>query len=242
MITTFAIFQITLKEINMNKTQKIEINQANIEHNHFYLSSCINFFPIDAIGGSNKSENAGKEIRISLPVGEDVFTDIAGDKKIFRKRAWIGKLYKHSNAVAFDQITMTWIAPYHLKVEIIKNKTNNEYKEGQTIQIPINKAYWLERKKYEIPAEHLNFFPSDALGAREKTDMDFYPLRGVTVEFDYGNTKSICDVATRKSGAMRPRDNTGMRKFFDDNEAALGDVVSITKTGVRCYNVSLIKR
>ena len=226
----------------MNKIQKIQINQANIDHDHFYLSSCIDFFPIDAIGGSNASEKAKKEILISLPFGEDVLTDIAGDKKIFRKRAWIGKLYKHSNAVAFYQITMDWIAPYHLKVEVIKNKIENKCEEGQTIQVLINNESWLERKKYEIPAEHLNFFPADALGARGKADMVLYPPCGVTVEFDYGITKSICDVATRKSGAMRPRDNTGMRKFFNDNEVTLGDVVCITKTDARCYTVSLIKR
>lgn len=226
----------------MNKTQKIEINQANIDHNHFYLSSCIDFFPIDAIGGSNASEKAKKEIRISLPFSEDVLTDIAGDKKIFRKRAWIGKLYKHSNAVVFDQIKMDWVAPYHLKVEVIKNKMEKKYDEGETIQVLINNASWLERKKYEIPAEHLSFFPADALGARGKADMVLYPPSGVTVEFDYGITKSICDVATRKSGAMRPRDNTGMRKFFDYNEVTLGDVVCITKTDARCYNVTLIRR
>ena len=96
--------------------------------------------------------------------------------------------------------------------------------------------------KFEIPAERLDFFPRDALGARGKDDEDKYPHRGQTVEFDYGVTKSVCDIATRKSGVMRPRDNTGMRKFIDENKVALGDVVTITCIASHRYKVSLAKR
>lgn len=118
----------------------------------------------------------------------------------------------------------------------------SDSKAGETIQILFDKKEWLSRNKYDIPAVHLDFFPRDALGARGKADEGSYPFRGQSVEFDYGVTKSICDIATRKSGAMRPRDNTGMRKFLNANEVVLGDVVIITRIESHRYKVTLIKR
>src|SRR5450759_1528739 len=40
--------------------REVELNAPNIRHSHIYLSSIIDFFPRDAIGGSNKSQIAPK--------------------------------------------------------------------------------------------------------------------------------------------------------------------------------------
>ena len=223
------------------RTEKIQINEANIKNNHFYLSSIMTFFPSDSVGGSNKENKAESEIRITLPFGEDICTDIAGDKNIFRQRAWVGELYKYRNISPGDYITLTWLAPYHLKIDTERKVVMDETKRGQTIQVLIDNESWLARYKYEIPSGYKDFFPADALGARGKADADTYPLRGSAVGFDYGFGKSFCDVATRKSGAMRPRDNSGMRQFLEGSKAAMGDVVCITRTDERRYKVSLVK-
>ncbi len=222
-------------------TAIITINAANITHSHIYLKGCVSFFPADTFGGPNAASKASKEIRISWPSGEDVFTDIAGDKNIFRKRGWIGKFFKFRNVMPGDKVRLTWVAPYHLKVDTEKESTMAESNTGQTIQIAI-KATWLDRYKFELPGEFKDFFPADALGARGEAEAGLYPPLGKPVEFDYGVTKSQCDVATRKSGAMRPRDNGGMRQFLAANKFAEGDVVSITRTSTRSYKVTLIKR
>ena len=123
-----------------------------------------------------------------------------------------------------------------------------ESKAGETIQSPFDNESWLTRHKYEIPASALTFFPRDALGARGKADEKTFPTRGKDVEFQYvdsnGNSiaTSNCDIATRNGGAMRPRDNTGMRKFIEASRAAVGDSISITKIGARHYKVELTKR
>ena len=43
----------------------------------------------------------------------------------------------------------------------------NESKIGQTIQISIDKAYWLDRKKFEIPSEYIGFI-REPEGGNEK--------------------------------------------------------------------------
>ena len=104
----------------------------------------------------------------------------------------------------------------------------------------IEEPYWLTRKKFDIPAEYAGFIPVDALGAREKKDIGKYPEFGVPVEFDFGFGRSFCDMATRASGVMRPRDNPEMRKFM--KEASVGDVICLTKVEERVFKVTLIKR
>lgn len=223
------------------KYVNITVNEANLKNHHIYLKSCISHFPADVIGGSNKSNLAAKEVRITLPFGEDVITDIAGDKEAFRKRGWVREFFKYRNVEPGDRIRLTWLSPYHLKIDTEKAAVMNDKKTGQTIQIAI-KSTWLDRYKFEIPVEYKEFFPSDALGARGEAEMGLYPPTGQSVEFDYGVAKSHCDIATRKSGAMRPRDNSGMRQFLEANTFAEGDVVSITRTNTRSYKVVLIKR
>ena len=112
-------------------------------------------------------------------------------------------------------------------------------KAGKTIQVLIKEEAWLRRKKIEIPAEYLNFFPADSLGRRGKDEVDIYPLRGKNIEFDYGITKKLCDIATRKNGITRPRNCSA---FFDDNKVEVGDIVCFTKTSDYCYSVSLVKK
>lgn len=128
-----------------------------------------------------------------------------------------------------------------------KNEQTVEVIIGQTIQVVIVKA-WIPRKKFEIPVAHVGFFPADALGARGKVDQKKYPPHGKPVEFDYGMVKdygvvksSTRDVATRLSGAMRPRNNSKMGQFLEGNNFEVGDIVCITRTGERNYKVSLVK-
>lgn len=118
----------------------------------------------------------------------------------------------------------------------------SELANGKTIQIVIANPAWIVRKKFEISSTHINFFPTDSLGARGKADREKFPLRGRHVEFDYGVVKSTCDIATWKSGKMRPRDNSAMKNFLEASKFELGDIVCITQIAERSYKISLIKR
>ena len=72
----------------------IELTQGNINNNHLYLSSIIDFFPPSSVGGGNETEVASQLLEIHCGIESPVFTDIAGDKKIFRKRAWVKEFFQ----------------------------------------------------------------------------------------------------------------------------------------------------
>ncbi len=71
----------------------VELTQGNLNNNHLYLSKVIDLFPAESIGGPNEIE-LGAPLEIHCGIAEPVFTDIAGDKKIFRKRSWVGEFFR----------------------------------------------------------------------------------------------------------------------------------------------------
>lgn len=66
----------------------IELTQGNINNDHLYLTSIMELFPPSSIGGSSEAEHASQVLEVHCGIGDPVHTDIAGDKKIFRRRAW----------------------------------------------------------------------------------------------------------------------------------------------------------
>jgi len=66
----------------------------------------IEFFPPSSFGGSNIDAQASTLLEVHSGIGEPVFTDIAGDKKIFRKRAWVGEFYESHGLRAGDSVVI----------------------------------------------------------------------------------------------------------------------------------------
>lgn len=64
----------------------------------------IEFFSPQSIGGPNLSSQAPRLLELYSGLGQPVITDIAGDKKIFRKRAWVGEFFKAHKLKAGDQV------------------------------------------------------------------------------------------------------------------------------------------
>lgn len=82
----------------------IKLTQGNINNNHLYLASIIDFFPKSSIGGSNEDAEANTKLEIHCGIGEAVFTDIAGDKNIFRKRTWVREFLEIHKLSSGDKI------------------------------------------------------------------------------------------------------------------------------------------
>src|SRR6185312_9644648 len=68
----------------------IELTQGNLNNEDLYLTTIMGLFPSNSVGGSPEAERAAQLLEIHSGIGDPVLTDIAGDKKIFRKRAWVG--------------------------------------------------------------------------------------------------------------------------------------------------------
>jgi len=95
----------------------ITLTEANIEHSHIYLSSHIGFFSENVIGGANKSSIAEQLLQLNFGLGGDpVYTDIAGDKNIFRKRGWVKTFFKIHELEAGDSIVIEKIDELSLHI------------------------------------------------------------------------------------------------------------------------------
>lgn len=96
---------------------KIRLTQGNLNNDHFYLTSCLAMFPTDSIGGGNAKSRASRLLQIKPLGGEELETDIDGKKNIFRKRDWVGAMFKRGNATLGDYV-------------FIKKQDNGSYEIG----------------------------------------------------------------------------------------------------------------
>lgn len=102
---------------------EVEITDGNIANSHIYLRSFFDRFPADAIGGSNKTMRAKRDLTIDWGGDEPVQTDLDGAKKFFRARGWIGAFFQMSSAKAGDRVVVEETAPYRLRVRLQKAGT-----------------------------------------------------------------------------------------------------------------------
>tara|TARA_R110002096_G_scaffold379_2_gene2270 strand:- start:8322 stop:8645 length:324 start_codon:yes stop_codon:yes gene_type:complete len=86
------------------KYVQIELTQGNLNNDHLYLTGVLDFFPKESIGGPNIESKAELELEIHSGINKPVFTDIAGDKNIFRKRSWVGEFFKAHDLKAGDKV------------------------------------------------------------------------------------------------------------------------------------------
>ncbi|BAN56470.1 MULTISPECIES: hypothetical protein [Pseudomonas] len=93
----------------------IELTQGNLNNNHLYLSGIIDLFPPESIGGANASK-LGVQLEIHCGITGPILTDIAGDKKIFRKRSWVGEFFQSHTLSAGSRIIIerTGTNRYHI--------------------------------------------------------------------------------------------------------------------------------
>lgn len=100
---------------------RIEITEANLKHNHFYLRPHVHKFPDDVIGGSNKSKLARRVVKLDWGGPAPAETDIDGeDKKFFRARGWVGAFFKLNDAQPGDFVVVERVDPYRYQVRLRK--------------------------------------------------------------------------------------------------------------------------
>lgn len=95
---------------------EVEQTEGNIANSHFYLAKLMDPPPADAIGGSNRTSATSQQLYIDWGGPNEVSTDIDGQKRIFRSRAWMTELYKSNRAKAGDKVMVELTAPYYIRV------------------------------------------------------------------------------------------------------------------------------
>ncbi len=94
----------------------ITLTQGNINNNHLYLTEAWDLIPRDAVGGGNEDDAAPATLEVHFGLGEPVSTDVAGDKKIFRKRAWVGKFFKAHSLSTGSRVVVERTGPYRFHI------------------------------------------------------------------------------------------------------------------------------
>jgi len=88
-----------------NSIRSITITEANLKNGSLHLGSAIDMFSKAVLGGSN-AETAGRNVTVYLTgLNTTISTDIAGDKKIFRRRFW-NSFFKHHGLRAGDSVSL----------------------------------------------------------------------------------------------------------------------------------------
>ncbi|CAO4172090.1 hypothetical protein [Methylorubrum aminovorans] len=92
----------------------LPLSEANIANGHFYLRSILEFFPPEAVGGSDKTQTADRLLTVRYQPGGTVDTDIAGPNRgnlqkrsshlFFRDRASIRDFFARSGAQGGDTL------------------------------------------------------------------------------------------------------------------------------------------
>jgi len=94
----------------------IELTHGNLNNNHLYLADIMDLFPTNSVGGSSRAELASQFLEVHSGIGEPVATDIAGDKKIFRRRAWVGEFFAVHRLKAGDSVVIERTGPFRYHV------------------------------------------------------------------------------------------------------------------------------
>jgi hypothetical protein len=101
-----SIARLSYNEDEIMQSKVITLTQGNINNSHFYLRDVMELFPPSSIGGTNKGEKAKMQLEIDWGSLQPVITDIAGDKKIFRKRGWIRQFFETHKLTAGSKIVV----------------------------------------------------------------------------------------------------------------------------------------
>jgi hypothetical protein len=92
----------------------LTVTGGNIRNNHIYLP--LDFFPQEAIGGSNRSETAARPITGTFSPGDIVETDIDRTKRILRARSAVGDFFKRAGVCQGDPLRLARTGNYSYEI------------------------------------------------------------------------------------------------------------------------------
>lgn len=112
------------------------LTDGNARNGHFYLKSILEFFPPEAIGGSDKTQMSKILLTVDYRPGPSATnTDITGPNQLssekrsshcfFRERAPIREFFWRSGAAGGDTVVIQRKSPMHFAVSLVKATHDN---------------------------------------------------------------------------------------------------------------------
>jgi ASCH domain len=92
----------------------VTVTGGNLRNHHLYVP--LDFFPQDAIGGSNKSESAARAIAVTFIPGTTVETDIDRSKRILRARSPVADFFARAGIQEGDKVAIVSTEPYRYEI------------------------------------------------------------------------------------------------------------------------------
>ena len=101
---------------------EVELTEGNLnaKNMHFYMRGFLHRFPVDLIGGSNKSKAAPRTAVLDWGGGSYVDTDIDGGKEFFRARGWVRSFFAANRAQPGDIVRVEETGPYSYRISLRK--------------------------------------------------------------------------------------------------------------------------
>lgn len=94
----------------------VTVTEGSINNIYLSIEGFDRFFPADSFGGATKNECGTSLILHVRGIPDTVLTDIAGDKQIFRGRAWCRRFYTINGLEAGDRVIIEKISDYEYNV------------------------------------------------------------------------------------------------------------------------------
>lgn len=95
--------------------RRIVLTDGNIRNGHIYLRSVRDLIPDDAIGGGNR-KSAAIPITVRFEPGQQVESDIAGDKMILRERGAVRDFFDRTQSVGGDEVEVEALGDRHYAI------------------------------------------------------------------------------------------------------------------------------
>lgn len=107
---------VTATSAGAREVRTLRVTQGNLDNHHLYLTAAMDLFPADSLGGSNR-QGAARPVRVHCNAGT-IETDIVQARRMFRRRAWLGRFFALNRVRAGDYVLLERLSPYdfHLSV------------------------------------------------------------------------------------------------------------------------------
>lgn len=113
----------------------VRLTSGNVRNGHIYMRTALHLVPNDAIGGSSKAFEAKARIRVRFKPGDEIETDIAGDKGILRARSPVHDFFARSGAKADDFVRIRRVGQRDIEVTLLPAK-GTDAADGSVIRDP----------------------------------------------------------------------------------------------------------